>query len=363
MKTISFLIYSMDIGGTERVTFDLINALYNKGYNIYLFCLIKQGSLLNGLLIPDKNIIEIGIVKSFLGIFYLAKKLKRLLNQTKTEGFISMGEWPNIITPFVNYKGKYVLVEHNVKTFYTAPYIYNLNFPLRIFSKIAYEKASRILCVSKNIQDLLISKNRKFKYNSYVIYNPIDFNKIKKLSNEKIEYKYQNNHIKIINVGRLTEQKNITLLLKAFAKVKKENNNIELWLVGDGSIRTELEELVKQLGIMDSVIFWGYQNNPYKFIYNADFFVSSSDYEGFPLVTLETLSLKKRIITTRSITDFDELINDDVGVVVEVNNEKQLINAMLNEINNKKTIDSIPNVLDQFTIDNILNKYLYYLNN
>ena len=63
---ISFLIYSMDIGGTERVTHDLINEFTKRGYSVNLFCLNKQVFFLNDLLIPQENIYDIGTVNNII---------------------------------------------------------------------------------------------------------------------------------------------------------------------------------------------------------------------------------------------------------------------------------------------------------
>ena len=124
-----------------------------------------------------------------------------------------------------------------------------------------------------------------------------------------------------------------------------------------GRIRND----TKEYKISDSVVFWKYQENPYKYISKADFLVSSSDFEGFHLAIFESLYLKKRIITTRSISDFDELITDDLGKIIPVNNLDELVDAIRNEIIYKKSINEIPKFLDSFKIKNVANKYLEYI--
>lgn len=356
---VTFLIYSMEIGGTERVTHDLINEFVSRGINVNLICLNANGYFLNDLHISTNDIFEVGEIKNIFDIFKVTKIIQKQLLKKTSDIFIAMGEYPNIIAPFVKFNGKTILVEHNIKSFYTDPDSYNLSFSMKLISKIAYRKANTILCVSENIRNILISKGTDFEKKSFVIYNPLDENKINILSKESLDYKTKN--LKIINVGRLTEQKNIFLLLEAFQKNYKKNKNIELWLVGDGPKKKELQDMCKILQIDKNVIFWGFQENPYKFILNSDFFVSSSNYEGFSLVIFETIFIKKRVIVTRSISDFDKLITPDLGQVVPVNNLTALTEAIEFEIKNKNhIIYDNKKIKTMFNLSTIADSYIKY---
>ena len=198
-----------------------------------------------------------------------------------------MGEWPNIISPFVEFNGKFTIVEHSTKSFFSEPNIYHLPLFLKLLSKIAYKKAPKILCVSQNIKNIIVSKNKTFASKTEVIYNPIDFDKINELSRERIDYSTKK--FKIISVCRFSKAKNLPLLLQAFSEVHKNIKDTELWLVGDGELKKDLENMTRNLRIHDSVVFWGFQVNPYKFISKADLFVLTSYYEGFSIVTYEAL--------------------------------------------------------------------------
>ena len=347
----------MDIGGTEQVTHDLINEYVSEGFNVFLFCLRKTGAFLNELLIPKENIYEVaGGGVTAKGVFKVAYKLSKLLRKTKTDYFISMGEWPNIISPFVNFNGKFAIVEHSTKSFFSDPDEYHLSLSIKKISKIAYQKAPKIFCVSQNIKNILVSKNKSFAAKTEVIYNPIDFETINKLAREEIDY--NSKKIKIISVCRFSKPKNLPLLLQAFSEVHKDISDIELWLVGDGEQREDLEEMAKSLGILDSVVFWGFQVNPYKYISKADLFVLSSYYEGFSLTTYEALFLKKRIIATKCNSDLCDFVTSDYGQIISVDNKAELIKALKEEITNRKTIDKIPEMVTRFSVKAIAENYL-----
>lgn len=348
----------METGGTEKVTNLIINELVKRNYVVNLICLKKKGFFLDSLAISEDSIFEIGTATTAKGILSLKKKLDKILYITKTETLFCMGEYPNIIGPLTHYKCKKIIVEHNIKTFFTSPDSFSLSFSMKLLSYKSYLKAEKILCVSQNIRDLIILKNKQLSSRTYTIYNPFDFEKIALLSKEPLNYETDN--IKILCLGRLTAQKNHILLLDAFKTINDKYNNTELWIVGDGELSQQIKNYCHSLNLDKSVIFWGIQNNPYKLISKSDFLVSSSNYEGFPLVIIEALSLNTRVVVTRSISDFDQLISSDIGRVVETNNKQSLIEAIEKEIQEKRTITTTPEILKQFSLSNIVDKYLEY---
>ena len=92
----------------------------------------------------------------------------------------------------------------------------------------------------------------------------------------------------ILTVGRLSFEKNIETLIKSFKKIS--NENVFLVIVGKGSQKRYLEELVKKLNISKRVIFTGERNDVERFYRIADLFVLPSSYEGFGLVYLEAMA-------------------------------------------------------------------------
>jgi glycosyltransferase involved in cell wall biosynthesis len=100
--------------------------------------------------------------------------------------------------------------------------------------------------------------------------------------------------------------KNHELLLRAFQKARAENNQIRLWVVGDGSERRRLEALTEALGLADDVTFWGQQLDVGRFFSAADIFIMSSLSEGLPMSLLQAFSAGLPAIVT------------DVGGMAEV---------------------------------------------
>jgi glycosyltransferase involved in cell wall biosynthesis len=110
----------------------------------------------------------------------------------------------------------------------------------------------------------------------------------------------------LIFVGRLEPVKNHPFLLKAFAKAIASRPDLRLWMVGDGSERSNLEQLARDLGLSESVKFWGQQLDVAPFFSAADAFIMSSRSEGLPMSLLQAFSLGLPAIVT------------DVGGMAEV---------------------------------------------
>lgn len=96
-----------------------------------------------------------------------------------------------------------------------------------------------------------------------------------------------NDSFVIINVGRLSYQKNQELMIKIFSNFLKKKPNSILWLVGDGEDREQLENIVKEKGLEEKVKFWGNIENVNELLFAADVFVLTSRYEGLGIVLIE----------------------------------------------------------------------------
>jgi len=131
----------------------------------------------------------------------------------------------------------------------------------------------------------------------------------------------------LIAVGRLMPQKRFDRLLRAMSIIRQKNQEAELWILGQGDMKPELERLCKELQLQDSVRFLGFVPNPYPYVKAADIFVLSSDTEGYPLVVAEAMCLGKAIVST-AVTGATEMLSNDAGVLVTVD-EKSLADACL----------------------------------
>jgi glycosyltransferase involved in cell wall biosynthesis len=93
----------------------------------------------------------------------------------------------------------------------------------------------------------------------------------------------------LLHVGRLSPVKDQETLLRAFAMAKAHAPDLQLWIVGGGSLHSRLQSLAQQIGIEGSVTFFGEQTDVARFFLAADLFILSSITEGIPVSLLEAL--------------------------------------------------------------------------
>ncbi len=142
---------------------------------------------------------------------------------------------------------------------------------------------------------------------------------------------------KILYIGGLVERKGVQYLIKAFANLAKENENLRLWIVGDGPQKNFLKNLAKELGIEGKVTFFGWINHsriaPY--FLAADVFVLPSWDEPWGLVINEAMSLSKPVVTTYGVGSCLDLVENGVnGFIVPPKDSETLYMAI------KKVISS-----------------------
>src|SRR5262249_8325308 len=102
----------------------------------------------------------------------------------------------------------------------------------------------------------------------------------------------------ILAAGRLVDQKGFDVLIRAFALVVPECSDLRLVIAGDGPQARALRDLAAELRLDDRVIFSGTVSGLQGLMREADAFVLSSRYEGFPNVLLEALACRVPVVAT-----------------------------------------------------------------
>lgn len=156
-----------------------------------------------------------------------------------------------------------------------------------------------------------------------VLSNPVDAGRIPR------QYTGQRERV-VVAAGRLSPQKNVPLLMKAFAGFSGKYPDYRLRIFGEGELRQELMELAASLGIADKVELPGRSTTLLEKMNSAAMFVLSSDYEGMPNVLLEAMCMGMPVISTDCPSGGPrELIEDGVnGLLVPVGDEARMQEAM-----------------------------------
>ena len=115
--------------------------------------------------------------------------------------------------------------------------------------------------------------------------------------------------------------KRINRVIAASRKLFDDGLDFELWVVGDGPERKELEHQTRILNLNERVRFLGLQTNPYYFMRQGDIFVCSSLYEGFNLTVLEALAVGLPVVSTNCTGPTEILAGGKYGLIVENSTE------------------------------------------
>ena len=143
--------------------------------------------------------------------------------------------------------------------------------------------------------------------------------------NELIDPKYNDKKI-IIAIGRLTKQKNFSLLLHSFKLIKKKHPDYHLLILGSGEEENRLKQIIQNLEISNDVDLLGFEENPYKYLNKAECFILSSLWEDPGFVLVEAAYLNVPIIASNCPNGPEEILQNGLGGYLFKNNSQaQLI--------------------------------------
>lgn len=188
-----------------------------------------------------------------------------------------------------------------------------------------------------------------------VIYNSLDSKKVGKNALEELSY--ETDLKTLLFVGRLVSKKYPMLLLDAFKDMSSENNDVELWFVGDGDQRRQLEEYVTVNKLGSNIKFWGLQKNPYKFMKQADVFIHTSQMEGFGIALMEAAYFNLPIVYSDTLVGANELLKKhNIGYPFDINSKRDLIDSIQKALTRpKKAYFDL--LKSDISIDNFIRKY------
>ena len=341
MKKILIFVDSLNEGGVTKVLLDLLENINREKYDITVMTLYNQGVYISEVKqyarfnIPNFNdhSLKAELYRKYWGgMLRLPESFmyKCFVKEKYDIEIAFMHGWSTkVISGSNNKKSKKIAWVHvDLVTWNRVDGVFkNLEH-----HKKAYSKFNEVICVSQTVKEG-IEKKYNVK-NARVLYNPINREKILKLSKEKIDDINLSNKFKLISVGRLSEQKGYDRLLRVFKKLKNDVIDIELILVGNGDKYNELNKYIVKNKLEKDVTLLGFKENPYKYVRASDLFVCSSISEGFSLVIGEAMAVGVPVVSVDCPGPNEILDYGKYGKLVN-NSEEDLYNGIKEMINDR----------------------------
>ena len=352
MRDLIIFIPSIEGGGVEKNLFYITKYIQSKFKNVYLITANKFKQNFFGknvnLIMPNTNYFnnKNRFVKNIVCTYLLIKnfKKKNALILSLQSNFFSI-----ISSKVINAK---IIIRLN-----TSPEKYISNIFKKIIFKFLYNLADEIIV---NSYDFKKNLNKNFYLNSKVILNPIKINKTRK----KIDFFKNFKGLKIISIGRLTNQKNQITLLKALYLLKnKFRAKFRLYLIGRGYNYNFLQDYIFQNKLQKDIKLAGYKKNAFNYIKSSDLMILPSNYEGLPNTLIEAQVACVPIISSNCPTGPKEiLMNGRLGELFRPGDHKDLCNKIYNYYKDRKLLKKksilAKKYLYRFDYKKNLNKYV-----
>lgn len=286
---VMFLMSSLRAGGGERVMIMLANELAQKGYLVDML-LLKQIGEYRSHLDPRIHVTNLNVWR----ILFAFPKVTMHMKRVQPTVAIATDEYTHLLLLGATYisrtKTKVILRIGNVFSELYARYDdikHSVTFKL---IKKFYRFADVLVANSQGVADDIIELASIDSSRVRVIYNPKPIEEIREDSKKLTGHDWldKKDLPVVVGVGRLREQKNFPLLIRAFARAVK-NMPARLVIVGGGRDEQALRSLASELSIEDSVLFTGYQDNPFAYMAKGDVYVLSSLWEGMPNALMEAM--------------------------------------------------------------------------
>ena len=326
MKSVLFLIPTLDRGGAENVLVDLVNNLDQEKFQITVQTLFDKDA--------QKDRLRSGIryrtflYKQFRGNSRLmaripAKFLYRHIVKERYDIVVSYLEGPttHILAgcPYQDTK-KAAWIHVQMET----PRQLSAGFRSLEEAVEAYRTFDRVVFVAESVRQSCEKVSGVSFENSAVLYNTVESDEIRRKAGEAVtDLVFDSAEFNIVSVGRIISAKGFDRLLSAHKRLIEHGRRCHVYILGTGAEESRLRQAAEADGLSDSFTFLGFRENPYKYVEKADLFVCSSRREGFSTAVTEALVLGVPVVST-DCSGARELLgeHDEYGIVTGSSEEE-----------------------------------------
>lgn len=356
-KKVIFVLPTLGIGGAERVITNIVNHLDFNVFDITILILKSSKHSYANLLNSNVKLVNLNhkgkLRYSFLAI------LKYIRKEKPKTVFMAMGDLNVLIAPFIPFFSKIDWIARETNTVSVRVTSFFVKWLYRVF----YKNYTLIVAQGKGMKEDLVNHMNVSPSKIKIINNPIDNAVIDEALLKAANVKLPNDKINLLACGRLTYQKGFDLLLQEYANIP-DVCTYHLTIVGTGlkEDRKDQEELLKSLildlGIQEYVSFIGHQSNIYPILKQADFFISSSRFEGFPNVVLEALYCGVPVLANDYGQDIRDLLKiTNYGYIFDFSKKGDFLDCMNRAIIRNWEQVKLKPAMKNYFVDIIVKEY------
>ena len=352
---------TFSLSGVPLAQFKLARAFSENGHNVDLI----YGKILDKINLPSTEKFKI-INFNKNRVSYMFFKIAWYLYEKKPDIIFSAGDHLNAIVLLAailtNSKSK-ISCSSRVTPFDTySDNLLSKGWFLKIIMKMVMYRADVLTCVSKDMigQYKTIFKNSKHipiynivkdQYSQDLMFEPLN----------KEEEVYFNKKKIIITAGMLEPWKRQEDIIYAF-NLLKEKKDLALIILGEGSQKKKLNNIINKLNLKNLVFCLGNVNNPLKYFAKSAVFVLSSRVEGLPNVLVEAMMCGCTPVSTDCPTGPREVLQDGkYGYLVDVGNIEQISKSIQKALNHPISKENLKNAIQEFSEQKVIEKHFISL--
>lgn len=296
-KRLALLLPDMRGGGAERVALALARHFVGAGHRVDLVLQEAQGELL-GLVPKEVRIVALDAPRLRSALRPLVRYLRR-----ERPDALQASMWPLTIVAILarnlaRTRTRLVVSDHTILSRQYEAFGRGSAAALELTARLFYRRADSRVAVSAEVAADLARLARLPRESFEVIHNPLDPPRpVSEAQRAAALAAWPGGATRLLSVGSLKLEKNLPLLVRAFARLPRQRE-ASLVILGEGPLRREIEAAAEAAGVADRVSMPGFVAEPAAFYEAADLFVMSSDFEGFGNVLVEAMRAGLRAVST-----------------------------------------------------------------
>jgi glycosyltransferase involved in cell wall biosynthesis len=284
---------------------------------------VRLVNFINIKIFPVQGYLKSRVVNLFI-FFNCFFSLKKIIKKENPDVlFIHLlTSLPLILLILFNFKTKFILrISGYPRLNFFRKYIWSLA------SKKLYCITSPTVNTLNYLKSLKIFDEKKL----FLLKDPvIKIREIAFLKKEQIDINLDTNVKYLISIGRLTHQKNFSLLISSFYEIKKIFKEYKLIILGDGEQKKKLQLLINNLKLDSDVFLLGYQKNIFKYLSISECLICTSLWEDPGFIIIEAGILNKIIISSNCLSGPKELLDSNNGYLFNNNSKSSLVQEFIN---------------------------------